>query len=144
MLNFKVSGVIGNVTKDVFNADTAVATVAALAATAKRLEVVVENTGFFERYLAQEAKKVRKTPETLRREYGSAAAFAVPAMLGNSEQSKALGQALARFIARPTRLRITAQTKSSEGLGVADVMNVTKPASILERLDLTAATDERL
>jgi hypothetical protein len=142
MLNFKVSGTIGNVTMDVFNPDTAVAMVAALGATAKRLDVTLENDGFFERYLAQEARKARKSPEALRREYGSAAAIAVPVILGNSEQAKTIGRALAKFVARPTRLRIAARAKNADGVGIADVMSVATPSAILESLEIEAATDE--
>ncbi|HEY8384272.1 MAG TPA: hypothetical protein VIL09_19195 [Microvirga sp.] len=142
--SIRVRGTLGNVTKDVFNPDTAIATVALVGATAKSLTINVENTGLFDRYLAEEARKSKRTPESLRREYGGAAAFAVPMMLGGSQQAKTLGQAVARFIARPTRLSINARTKSPEGLGLADLGNLPEPQAILDRLDITAATDEPL
>jgi hypothetical protein len=144
MLNVKAGAVLGNVTKDVFDADTALATVAALGAKAKSLDVKIENTGFFERYLAQEAKKLRKTPDVLRREYGSAAAVALPMLLGNSDQAKRLGQAVARFVAKPGRLQVSARAKGAEGVGVADVAAMPTPGAILERLEITASTDDRL
>jgi hypothetical protein len=106
--------------------------------------VTIENTGFFERYVAQEAKKLRRSPESLRREYGSAAAFAIPAMLGNSDQVKALGQAVARFVAKPARLRIEARARSAAGLGVADVLNIASPAEVLQQIEIRAVSDERL
>jgi hypothetical protein len=144
MLNVKAGAVLGNVTKDVFDADTALATVAALGTTAKSLDVRIENTGFFERYLAQEARKLQKTPDVLRREYGSAAAVALPRLLGNSDQARKLGQAVARFVAKPARLQISARAKGAEGIGVADVAALPTPAAILERLEITASTDDRL
>jgi hypothetical protein len=128
----------------VFDADTALATVAALGAKAKSLDVKIENTGFFERYLAQEAKKLRKTPDVLRREYGSAAAVALPMLLGNSDQAKKLGQAVAQFVAKPGRLQVSARAKGAEGIGVADVAAMPTPGAILERLEITASTDDRL
>ncbi|HEV2558507.1 MAG TPA: hypothetical protein VGU45_07760 [Microvirga sp.] len=144
MLNLRATGVIGNVTRDVFHADTALATVAALGASAKSLDITVENTGLFERYIAQEAKKQRRTPESLRREYGSTAAFAIPALLGNSDQAKGLGQAVARFVAKPARLRIAARARSAAGLGIADVMSIASPTDVLQQLEIRATTEERL
>ncbi len=139
-----LSGVIGGVTRDVFNPDTAVAVVALLGATARSADLTVENTGLFDRYLREEARKLKKTPEALRREYGAAAAFAVPLMLGNSDQAKVVGQSIARFIAKPTRLRIRAQARDSGGLGIAEMVGGLDPVALLEKLEITATTDERL
>ena len=125
-----------------FSPDTAVAVVALLGATAKRADLTVENTGLFDRYLQQEARKLKKSPEAIRREYGAAAAFAVPLMLGNSEQAKAIGQSVARFIARPARLRIRARARDSGGLGIAQMLGGLDPAALLEKLEITV--DERL
>jgi len=136
-----MKGVIGGVKPDVFNLDTAVATAAALSATARSVEIAVENGGLFDRYLQQEAGKQKKAPEALRREYGAAAALAVPVMLGNSDQAKALGQAVARFIAKPNRLRITARTKNPAGLGLTDLMVLSDPAAALEKLEISVTTD---
>jgi hypothetical protein len=138
-----LKGVIGGVTRDLFDPDPAVATVAAFKATARSLELTAENTGLFDRYLQQEARKQKKTQETLRREYGAAAAFAVPMMLGNSDQAKAVGQAVARFIAKPTRLRITARAKNPDGLGITDLATLSDPAAALETLEIVATTEER-
>ncbi|HEX2553293.1 MAG TPA: hypothetical protein VHL98_06310 [Microvirga sp.] len=136
-----LKGVIGNVTKDVFNADSAIATVALVGATAKNLDLTVENGGLFERFLTRESKKQSKTPEALRRELGTAAAVMVPALLGNSAQAKTLGQAVARFVAKPGRLSISAKTKSSAGLGFTDVMMLGEPVEILDKLDISAKAE---
>jgi hypothetical protein len=95
----------------------------------------------FERVLAQEAKKQKKTPEDLRREYGMAAAIAVPSILGNSASAKAVGQAVARFVAKPGRLNISARTKDPAGLGFADVAAAAEPAALLEKLEITATAE---
>jgi hypothetical protein len=136
-------GVLGNVTSDVFNPDTAMAAVALIGAVAKSVDVTVDNLGVIERYLAQEARKQKKTPEALRREYGTAAALAVPIMLGNSPQAKALGQALGRFIAKPGRLTIHATPKSPGGLGVAELMTTSEPAALFDKLNVTATAEDR-
>jgi hypothetical protein len=136
-----LKGVIGNVTKDVFNADTAIATVALLGAAAKNLDLTIENGGLFERFLNRESKKQSKTPEALRRELGTAVAVMVPALLGNSGQAKTIGQAVARFVAKPGRLSISAKTKSSAGLGFTDVMMLGEPVEILDKLDISAKSE---
>jgi hypothetical protein len=134
-------GVLANVGKDVFNPDTAVAAVALMGATARNLHLTIENRGLFERVIAQEAKKQKKSPEDLRREYGMAAAIGVPAMLGNAPAAKALGQAVARFVAKPGRLTITAATKDPAGLGIADVAATPEPAALLNKLEITATAE---
>jgi hypothetical protein len=136
-----LKGVIGNVTKDVFNADTAIATVALVGAAAKNLDLTIENGGLFERFLNRESKKQSKTPEALRRELGTAVAVMVPALLGNSGQAKTIGQAVARFVAKPGRLSISAKTKSSAGLGFTDVMMLGEPVEILDKLDISAKSE---
>jgi len=135
---------LGGATRDLFDPDTAVASAAALAATLRSADLTVENSGLLDRYLQQEARKQKKTAEALRREYAAAAAMAVPLMLGNSDQAKALGQAVSRFIAKPTRLRIAVRAKSPAGLGITDAVEIANPSDLLQKLDVTATTDERL
>ncbi|CAA9346739.1 MAG: hypothetical protein AVDCRST_MAG90-2211, partial [uncultured Microvirga sp.] len=134
-------GVLGNVGRDVFNPDSALALVALVGATAKSLDLTIENGGLFERFIAREAKINRGAAEKLRREYGMAAAIGVPTMLGGSPAAKAIGQAVARFIAKPGRLTLSARTKDAGGLGIADLTAFDQPGAILERLDITAAAE---
>jgi hypothetical protein len=134
-------GVIGNVGKDVFNVDPAVAMVAVVGATARSVELSVENNGLFDRLLAQQAKKQGKSADDLRREYGMAAAVAVPAMLDKSPSAKSLGQAIARFIAKPGRLTISARAKDAAGLGLSDLIGAPNPAAILDKLEITATAE---
>jgi hypothetical protein len=134
-------GVLANVNKDVFNPDSAIALVALVGATARNLDLTIENKGLFERVIANEARKQKKSPEDLRREYGMAAAIAVPSILGNSASAKAVGQAVARFVARPGRLNISARSKSAAGLGIADFAAAPEPAALLDKLDITATAE---
>jgi hypothetical protein len=134
-------GVIGNVGKEVFDVDPAVAMVAVIGATARNLELRVENNGLFERLLAQQAKKQGKSAEDLRREYGVAAAAVIPALLGNSPNAKSLGQAIGRFVAKPGRLTISARTKDPAGIGFSDVAVSPDPAAILDKLEITATVE---
>jgi hypothetical protein len=134
-------GVLANVSKDVFNPDSAIAMTALVGATARSLDLTIENKGLFERVIAQEARKQRKSPEDLRREYGMAAAIAVPAMLGGSASAKTVGQGVARFVAKPGRLTISARAKDPAGLGIADFAAAPEPAALLEKLEITATAE---
>jgi hypothetical protein len=131
-------GTVGDVTKDAFTSDSAVAW---LGVTARSLELTVEDKGLAERLLAQEARRQKTSPEDLRRAYGAAAAIGVPALLGNSSQAKAVAQAVARFLAKPGRLVITAKAKDAAGLSAADVAALGDVASVLDKIDITARAD---
>jgi hypothetical protein len=134
-------GVLTDVGHDVFNPDSAVAAAALVGARARNLHLTIENKGLFERVIASEARKGKKAGEELRREYGMAAAIAVPAMLGNAPAAKTLGQAVARFIAKPNRLTISMTAKDPAGLGIADLAATAEPAAILDKLEITATAE---
>ena len=136
-----LTGRIGNVGRDLFNADTAIATVALVGAKAKALDLTVENKGLFERYMANAAKEQKTTPESLRRTYAAAAAFVVPAMIGNSEQAQILSKAIARFIAKPGKLTINATPKDPSGLGIAEAVVLPDPKAILDKLNVNAKAE---
>lgn len=136
-----VRGTLGNVSKDVFDPDPALALVSLVGATARSADLTVENTGLFEKVLAREAERQGKSPDQLRREYGMAAAIAIPAVLGGSPQAKSLGQATARFIARPGRLAIAARAKTPPGLGLADLASLSDAPAVLDKLEITASAE---
>ncbi len=131
----------GGVTKDVFSPDNTMALVALLGATIRTADLRIENGGIIEKLLAQEAAKQKKPADELRQEFGMAAALAIPVMLGNSGQAKALGQAIARFVAKPGKLSIAAKTKDPAGLGVADLASIGEPGVILDKLEVTATAE---
>jgi hypothetical protein len=134
-------GTIGGVTKDVFDPDSAVALVALFGATVKNAQLTVENGGLFEKLLDQEARKQKKSVDDLRKEFGIAAAVAIPAMLGNSGAAKTIGQTVARFVAKPGKLMISARTKDPAGLGIGDLGSIGEPGAILDKLEVTATAE---
>lgn len=139
MGSLAIRGTLGNITRDVFEGDSAVAMVALLGATAKTVHLSLQDNGLANRFLSAEAKKRRRSAEDLRKEYGAMAAFGLPAMLGNSEAAKTITAAVARFIAKPGRLEMSARARNGGGLGVADVMATGgAPAAILEQIEVTA------
>lgn len=134
-------GVIGRVSREVFNTDTAVASVALLSAAAKSIELVIEDRGLFERIVAREAKRQKRAPEDVRREYAMAASVGIPAVLGSGPAAKTLAQAVARFVAKPGKLTIQARARQPGGFGLADYMANPTPAGVLEAIDLTATAE---
>lgn len=134
-------GVVANVTRDVFNPDPALSAIAWTGATARSLDILVANGGLFEKLLAQEAARKKRSVDDLRREYGMTAAVGIPVMLGNAPAAKALGQAVARFIAKPGRLTVQARALDPAGLGVADVLGAPDPLSLLDKVDLKATAE---
>jgi hypothetical protein len=134
-----IRGIIGNITKDVFSSDLAMAQVALMGATAKSLAINIENRGGFERAIAHAAKKQGRTADDLRKEMGAAAAMMIPAVLGDSGASKAIATAVARFVTKPGTLAITATTKDKGGLGLADFMATGgDPTALMSKIDVTA------
>ena len=133
--------VIGKVGRDVFDMDTAVASVAALGAAAKSLDLTIDNRGLFERIIAREARRQKRPAEDVRREYGMAASVGIPAILGNGPAAKTLAQAVAKFVAKPGKLTIQVRAKPKDGFGVADYAANPSPAGVLESLDITASAE---
>lgn len=136
-----IKGALGSVSRDIFDRDTAVASVAMIGAAAKSLDVSVDNRGLFERIVAREASRQKRSPEQVRRDYGTAAALGIPALLGASPAGKDLGQAVATFVARPGRLTIRARAKQPAGYGAADFAASPDPAAVLEAFDVTATAE---
>ena len=133
-------GSLGNVTKDVFSLDEGLTMAAALGAVLMDAEVKIDNAGLFERALEIEAKKERKSVDQLRKDWISAAAVGIPALLDNSPAAKTIANAVAKFVAQPKNLRIGG--KSAQGLGVADLALIGAPADLLKKISVSAAVNE--
>ncbi len=136
-----LTGLVGNATRDLFSADNGTALAAAVGAKAKSVDLVIEDKGLLSRYLAKAAKEQKTSPESLRRIYAGAAPTVIASLIGDSEQAKTLGQAVARFIAQPGKLTISAQPKNPSGFGVMDLMLASDPKDILPKLNITAKTE---
>jgi hypothetical protein len=137
MLTFRLGGTIGNAGKDLFAPDLALAQVAALGLTVKALQARLENLGLFDRFLESEARKAGKEPAALRRDWGAMAAIAIPAMLGDSPAAKTIASAVARFVARPGTLSLSA-TAPAGGIGLADVIALGDPKAVLGKIEVKA------
>lgn len=138
MARLDAKGTLGNVTKDLFASDMALAQVAALGATARSVEAKLQNLGLFEKLLENEARKAKRKPEEMRQQYAMMATLGLSAILGPSDGAKTLTAAISRFIAKPGTLSVSATAKSASGLGLADVITLTDPTEIFDKIDLKA------
>lgn len=136
-----LTGLIGNVSKDLFSTDEATAAAALFGLKAKAAHLVVEDKGLLGRYLTQTAKEAKIAPEALRKSYANAAPAVISSMLGNTDQVKALSQAVARFIAQPGKLTIDAQPKNPSGFGMMDVMLASQPKDAVSKLNISAKSE---
>ncbi len=138
LARLEASGTLGNVTKDLFSSDTALAQVAALGATARGLTAKLENFGLVEKLIANEARKAGRKPEEMRQQFAMIASIGLASILGPSDAAKALTAAVSRFAAKPGTLTVEASAKSASGLGLADVIAITDPTEILDKINLKA------
>jgi hypothetical protein len=134
-------GTLGNVTKDLFASDLALAQVAALGATARSVEAKLQNMGLFEKLIENEARKAKRKPDEIRQQYAMMASLGLSAILGPSEAAKTLTAAISRFVAKPGTLSVQASAKSASGLGLADVITLSDATEIFDKIDLKASAE---
>ncbi|WP_293798238.1 hypothetical protein [uncultured Bosea sp.] len=138
LAQIEASGTLGNVTKDLFASDLALAQVAALGATARNLQVKVQNFGLVEKLIENEARKSKRKADEVRQQFTMVASLGLAAILGPSDGAKAVAAAASRFVAKPGTLTVQASAKSATGLGLADVITMTEPTEIFDKIDLKA------
>lgn len=141
MGRLRVNATLGGITPDVFDPSSANATFAMLSATAKALDLSLENGGLFERFIDAQAKSLSLKPDELKQEYVTASVVGIPVILGNSEAAKAIGAAMGRFVTKPGTLSISAKAKNGGGLGVIDFSTAATPGAVLDKLDVQARSE---
>lgn len=141
MGRLRLNATLGGITPDVFDPTSANATFAMLSATAKVLDLSLENGGLFERFIDAQAKSLSLKPDELKQEYVTASVVGIPVILGNSEAAKAIGAAMGRFVTKPGTLSISAKAKNGGGLGVIDFSTAATPGAVLDKLDVQAKSE---
>ena len=137
----KLSGSIGNIGREVFEGDIAMAQVALFGATAKSLSLKIENTGLAEGLLAMQARTQGRTADEIRAEMGTLAAMGIPAILGPSDDAKSIANAIAKFLAKPQTLTIDVTAKNAGGIGIPDIATVGNPQSALALVNVKASAN---
>lgn len=132
-----LTGSIGKISDVIEATDSTEASLAAMGLTIKTLGIGIANDGLFERVIAKNAKESGKTPDQVKREIASLAALGLPGLLGASPQAKSITEASTRFLAKPERIVFAFKSKSSDGVGIADVMNIAKPDDFFALTDVT-------
>ncbi|MGU3360789.1 hypothetical protein ACLBWX_10680 [Methylobacterium sp. M6A4_1b] len=138
MGSLRINGMIGGIGPEVFNPDMAVSSFAMLSATAKALDLTIENTGLFDRFIAAQSKVLSLKPEELKQEYVTASVFGVPAILGNSVGAKAIGAAMGQFVTKPGTLSVSLRPKNAAGIGMLEFSAAPTPAALFDRLEVNA------
>ncbi len=141
LAQIEASGTLGNVTKDLFAGDLALAQVAALGATARNLQVKLQNFGLVEKLIENEARKSKRKVDDVRQQFTMVASLGLAAILGPSDGAKSVAAAASRFVAKPGTLTVQASARSATGLGLADVITMTEPTEIFEKIDLKATAE---
>jgi hypothetical protein len=140
MGSLKLSGQFSNVSSDLFSPDQSLAEAALLTSLINHVDIKVENGGLLEKIIAANAKKSGKSADEIRRNYIAAVSIGVPAMLENGPNAKAIGAALAKFIAAPKTLHIVA--RSPDGLGASDFALIKQPGALMDKLEIQATANE--
>lgn len=130
---------LGNVSRATFSAAPLVSRAAALAVTARSVELTLDDAGLIERLLALEAKDQKTPLDKARADYARAAGAAVAELAGGGEKARRIGDALGAFILKPKRLRL--RLSAPRGVNALDLMT-RKPADIVESLDIEAVAGQ--
>jgi hypothetical protein len=141
MFATSVKAELGNVSKEVFTTNKAVAAVAALAVNAKSVDVVVTNESLFEKLIAQQAAQQKRKVEDVRAELAAGATLMIPMFMGDHPGAKVLGEALGQFVAQPKNIKVNVVAKGG-GLGAADFIAVSNPMELLKKVDITATANK--
>ena len=132
-----LSGLVGNVPKELFFGDEFVKQAAMLGVVMKSAEITVENTGVFQKIIAAQAALSGMPEGEMRSSMILGAAIGIPTMLGTSPAARTLADAVAKFLADPRKLHISASAR--DGIGAADIA---APDKILDKVDLTATANQ--
>lgn len=129
-----------NVNKGVFSSNPAIAKASALAVLLKRADLRVVEGGLIDKILALKAKRDGKSLAEERVSEANFFAVELPDAAGGDPALRTIGAAIAKFIAAPKNLHISAV--SADGIGVTDLGLVSNPTALLGRLDIHAEANQ--
>lgn len=135
-----LSGLLGNVTRDLFAGDVAVMQAAVLGAAVKEVGLRLENDGLITRLLEAQAAQAGVTVDQLKQELIKTARGQVAQLFGASTQANGVADALSAFLQQPKSLEVTA--KSTKGMSAADFPLLQNPPELIKRLDIQATANQ--
>ena len=139
MGSMKASATFSNVPKGLFSPNLSMAMGAAVGAVLTKAEIAIVNQGLLDKAMSMQAAKTSKPVEEVRKGMIAMASTGIPAMLGNAPAAKIIGDALAKFLADPKSLRLTAT--SATGLGAGDIGLLENPAALLKKIEVKASVN---
>ncbi|WP_449410974.1 hypothetical protein [Methylobacterium komagatae] len=134
----RLAALFGGIGPELFSGSVPAQTMLLFSGNARTVDLTVENSGLFERFLAAQAKELSLKPDELRKEYVTASVLGVPVILGNGPAAKTIGAAMGQFVMNPGKLTIRAKSKEPTGIGFVELGTAGSPASVLDRLDIEA------
>lgn len=140
MGRLEISGLVGNVTDEMTSANDEVAMAAAQNVILKKFELLFQNSGLIDKALTLQAKNQQKTAAETKQADAMAATILLPALFGNSPPAKAIGAALAKFVADPKSFHLIAA--APKGLGVADLEVAKTPGALFDKIDIEVSANQ--
>ena len=135
MLSFKMD--IAGVGTDFLAGNREAKAAALQRARMQALNLGYADDGLFGKIAAFVARQQNKTPEVVRREWSALATQFIPLGLGGDPASLKIAEAVARFIANPTVLTLSARAKG-EAPKFGDLKGLTRPGALLTYYELGA------
>ena len=129
-----------NVSNGLVSSNPEIAKASAFAMLIKHLDIDVKNAGLFEKAIAWKAKTDGTTVPALRDTGVDFFANALPNSLGGAPNAKLVGTAIAKFIADPKTLHVSATSKN--GVGAPDMELLATPDVLLNSLDMKASANQ--
>ncbi len=137
MASISLRGVIGGIGEDAFIGDEATRMMAMMGASAKNMQLLVEDRGIADRLLAMQAAMMGTDPAGAREQLGALTQLMLPEMLGGSAQARELAGQIAVFVQNPGELEISLVSVRPEGVPFLEITTAPAPAAILEQFDVT-------
>ena len=127
-----LQGKLGNVTKDMVT-DPAAAERLSL----KSFDLRVENKGLYERMIARDARRDKKSMEAVRADYIRLAGEALPDDFRNTPKGKLVADALMEFARKPGTLEISVSATDPAGMLIKD-LDATVEGKNLDKFEVKA------
>jgi hypothetical protein len=139
LLGLSIAGVLGNATRDLFDANPQIMQAAVMALTAKELEISLDDDGLGGILYSQIGAQQGINEQAVRTMLSVAAQAMVIQSLGTTEQAQQLGAALIRFIGGGTSLSLTLTAVSPAGITAPELMQAqTDPTSLIGKVEIEA------
>lgn len=142
MGSIKISGLLGNVSEDLFIGDEAARRFAALGITTHELKMEIEELGLIERGVKHYARENSQTEAAVRGQLALGATFFLYELGGNHSELQKVASAFTHFLTKPGKFSLSLKAKSRLGVGAFEMMSTADtPANLLDEFDIQVKTE---